>query len=810
MRLTLRTLLAWLDGVLPPEEQQQLGAKVSSSSVATMLVDRIRTAVARTTIGAPKPLGRGLTEDPNSVAEYLDNTLSAEQLESFERICIESEVHLAEVAACHALLAEVVHEPDVLRQLPVDERQRIHQRLLGLLAGLNDRAATEAAAADRGDGDHRESRETARAIREALAAAGGNGQFPSTGGRGGVAGTPPVLPVSPGKKGTGLAWAVAATGLLVALAGGLLWLLTGTPTGVGRRPIDGQVAALEPEPLAPPADRAAEAEPVVAPAHEVAETSPPSPSPAPPPSPPGPAMASQADRQAGQGAGEAGADGGLGVVGPGVSPPAGQNPAMPTVPQASPPAVAVAAVPSAPLEAPAAQPGPPAPAPVATPTPPPADGGPPQEPVGFVGGEGVLLRMIGAADTLEWTVFPVGSVLNRDEDLLVPRGFQPELHVRGVTIRLLPETRAVLSIDADGTPRIEVVFGRAVARASRADARLGISAAGLTGTVEAGLLSPVAVEVELDRAPGTDPADTPPHIRGRVFAASRGLSWRQTSGDGGAAAPPLAGIDAQGMLEAGTAIEWDSVAADRVQVVRDRGLPPWIESGVRADRFEKAAAEALAAKLAATTPLTRALRELAADKRVENRMLAASTLALLGDFDDVVEQLAAESAARKLEPRQWSQLQAGTVPLALARGGAVAARLHDALVDRGPHGKADALWAMARGLTDEELAAGADRGLVEALEDPTLIVRRFASQTLVDITQPTVVDRNRYRADSSPDMRREGVVWWRGQLEKGLIRRSPAGRVEAGRAVGTAGSPGAGPVPMASPDAEDEPDPDAR
>ena len=78
------------------------------------------------------------------------------------------------------------------------------------------------------------------------------------------------------------------------------------------------------------------------------------------------------------------------------------------------------------------------------------------------------------------------------------------------------------------------------------------------------------------------------------------------------------------------------------------------------------------------------------------------------------------------------------------------------------------------GVTDEELAAGADRAIVEALDDPDLIVRRYASKALVEITQASAVDRARYRPDGLADMRREGVLWWRSQLEKGLIRRPAA------------------------------------
>jgi hypothetical protein len=755
MRLTLRTLLAWLDGVLPDGEQQELGAKVSSSVTATHLVDRIRTAVSRTAIGAPKTDGRGLTEDPNSVAEYLDNTLSSDQLEAFERICIESELHLAEVAACHGLLAELARDPTVQHGLHGDERQRIQQRLWGLLAGLKDRAATEHQATKFAGDGHHESRETAHAIRDAVAAATGV-RGPTAAGMQSVA-DPQQQPVRPAAGRSSLAaWAAAAVAvaLLLTLAGVLAWsLLGGSRTGRGTRQSQ-EVASVEPQLVVPPP-----------PALAVENASlPPEASEAPA------AKTGVPPAQPAQEA-EPGSE-----AAPPAQPVAAVTAVEPLNDPALPPAAMAAVQPSAEATPPAAPQG----AEQA------ASSAEPQDAVGFVGGEGVLLHLAESSETAAWSFFPVGSPLQKREDLLVPPAFQPELHVRGVTIRLLPETRAVLSLDADGVPRIEVVFGRAVARASRADARLGITAGGLLGTVDAGLLSPVAIEVQLDRFPGADPASAPPLVRSRIYAASRGLAWRQTAAGGLPVERPLEGIDAQGMLDAGMSLEWSSNGPGRVAVVRNRVLPSWIESGARPERLEKVAGEALAAKVATTAPLARALRELAADKRAENRMLAASTLALIGEFDDLIEQLSAESPGRKLEQRQWSQLQNATVPLALARGGNAATRLYDSFVNRGPHGKADAIWAMARGFTDEELVAGVDRALVEALDDPSLVVRRYASKALIDITQPTAVDRTRYRPDGQPDMRREGVVWWKNQLEKGQIRR---GSLASGSTVRTAGDP---------------------
>ena len=102
---------------------------------------------------------------------------------------------------------------------------------------------------------------------------------------------------------------------------------------------------------------------------------------------------------------------------------------------------------------------------------------------------------------------------------------------------------------------------------------------------------------------GCSAASTPPLVRSRVYA-SRGLAWRQTAGGGLPAERLLEGIDAQGMLDERMSLEWSSAEPSRISPVRNRVLPPWVGSGSRPDRLEKTASEALAAKLAAATPLT--------------------------------------------------------------------------------------------------------------------------------------------------------------------------------------------------------------
>ena len=124
MRLTLRTLLAWIDGMLPADDQHALGEKVAASGVAAQLVGRIQGAVERAELPAPAVVGKGLADDANTVAEFLDNTLPADMLAAFERICIDSDVHLAEAAACHRLLAEMNRDPTIASP-PRDLRMRL-------------------------------------------------------------------------------------------------------------------------------------------------------------------------------------------------------------------------------------------------------------------------------------------------------------------------------------------------------------------------------------------------------------------------------------------------------------------------------------------------------------------------------------------------------------------------------------------------------------------------------------------------------------------------------------------------------------
>ncbi len=129
MRLTLRTLLAYLDDTLEPAEIKQIGQKVAESDQARELIARIRQITRRRRLTTPPMSGPGAGNfDPNTVAEYLDNELSSEQLAEVEKLCLESDVHLAEIATCHQILTLVLGEPALV---PPTARERMY----GLVQG---------------------------------------------------------------------------------------------------------------------------------------------------------------------------------------------------------------------------------------------------------------------------------------------------------------------------------------------------------------------------------------------------------------------------------------------------------------------------------------------------------------------------------------------------------------------------------------------------------------------------------------------------------------------------------------------------
>src|SRR5205823_1891540 len=107
---------------------REIGLKLAETPSAQELADRIKRVTRRRGLATPPVTGEGTPSDPNTVAEYLSDTLSPDLLAAYEKTCLDSDVHLAEVAACHQILTLVLSEQV---RVPPTARRRMYQLVKG-------------------------------------------------------------------------------------------------------------------------------------------------------------------------------------------------------------------------------------------------------------------------------------------------------------------------------------------------------------------------------------------------------------------------------------------------------------------------------------------------------------------------------------------------------------------------------------------------------------------------------------------------------------------------------------------------------
>lgn len=730
MRLTLRTMLAWLDGVLPETERDELSGKVSGSPVAGKLVERIREIGARPGLSAPRSDGRGLAEDANTVAEFLDNVLPADRIEAFERICIDSDMHLAEAADCHALLAELARDPAALVSLDHQLQQRLGKRMADYLANPAVEKLPETPQAE----DLKEAATFVQDVRKAVAGNRPAGRSDAT------------VPTRATGKASTAAWLLASVAcLLVVVLAGLLVRSLVVPATRKRevaaaKPAGGQApAAPAPAPVPPVEEETAAGDETIA--ADVAAA------PEGEPRRPEPADA---------------------------EPPATVSPVPTGMPAVAPPPPALVPPVAAPVPLPVmelnegeapAEPAAPEEQEVAEkPSPPP----------GAVAEGGVLLHRVTAVEPSRWQLLSPGDPLAAREELAVPEHAFPRL-IRGeVSIRLLPGTLAAVVTDPNGTPRLEVVFGKAVVSTEAAEAELGVIVGGLSGVVTLGPRQPIGVAVELTRIPGSDPTIVPGGRRGTIYT-SGGIRWQQTEIDGGPPGQLLAGIAAEQPLPPRGGLGWVSQEPGMAQILpAETMMPQWMRQTVASQPPDRKAAQVMAAYIREDLPVEETLHTMAKDRRAENRMVAAATLALLGDYDELVALLCENSPEGKLRESQWEDLEEATVPLALARGANAATRLRQALIAHGPAGRGEELFQLACGLPSDDAAGAKGMALVAALEDPQLVVKRYAWRNLLRLFPNDPTAKLQYRPDRSDQLNDKGVEWWRRKVQGMAAGQAPA------------------------------------
>ena len=139
MRLTLRTLLAWLDDTLQPTQVREIGSQVAE--VRSPRSSRNEFIGSRGSAGSRCRSSSGPdATDPNVVASYLDNELDPEAVAEYEKKCLTSDVNLAEVASVHQILSLLGQKVKV----PAEARSRMYQ----LVKGRETTSLQEAASPD--------------------------------------------------------------------------------------------------------------------------------------------------------------------------------------------------------------------------------------------------------------------------------------------------------------------------------------------------------------------------------------------------------------------------------------------------------------------------------------------------------------------------------------------------------------------------------------------------------------------------------------------------------------------------------------
>ena len=731
MRLTLRTLLAYLDGILEPNDAEDLGKKIEESEYAAGLVHRIRDVMRRLRLGAPSLTDRGPGLDPNTVAEYLDNTLLSERVTDFEKVCLDSDIHLAEVASSHQILALVLGEP---AEVDPAGRQRMYR--LKEAEGKVKPPPTPAAQSAPAMPDAK--RPPRLDLEPSDVAAAGRKPRPKP--------TVPEYLREPRKKSSW--WAAAAAVLLAACFTAVVLMALG-----------------QFEPGTSPGNFLARLGVISAP-REVAKQ--------------GSEVRGQGSEVRGQGRG-LGASVPSGVPDEPVPTPAEdvKTETKGPVPSAPPEQPAPEKSPDGPAESPAESPSSvvPAPTPKTPAVPDKAPGAEvekqpeippvleqpqlPPEPLGrLMSSEQVLL-----SDGVEtgWTRVAANQMLI-PQQVLVPPTYRAKIALTmGVTLEILGGSRVeLLGSSARELPGLRVLYGRVVLMPlGKVGSRMRLAFGDRTGTIAfTDAETVVALDVRRRRVPGTDPENGPARVVADLYATTGGITWRESVE--GAGGQPL-------RLAPRQRLSFDAHLTSAP--IDAKELPPWIESspvGALDRRASAAIAEALP-----TDRLARVgLMELAVSRpQKEVKWLALRCLGYIWQFDDVV--VALDDSANKLV---WSDF-IEELCAAVGRDAATAAAVRMALEKQYPQ-QAAALYRMLWGYSDKDLRAGDDAALVRALDDDLLAMRVLSYWNLRDITGQGAA----YQPEQTAARRQQSVRRWRQRLAAKEIRFQD-GVKEAGKNV---------------------------
>jgi len=761
MRLTLRTLLAYIDGILEGQDAQDIREQLEKSEYAQNLVTRIRDAIGQLRLSAPQLFEDEGGLDPNTVAEYLDNTLSGDRVAEFEKKCLESDMHLAEVASCHQILTLVLGEaaeidqtarermyglPDAPTPSPVAEPPGAAPAVPAPPVATGDGDAVTEDAATRAP---REKPQVPEYLREPakprrlLPIAGAValavcflvmvlialGQFEP--------GTPPGELIGLGDKKEPVAAGEPPVPPEDIVPGGVPPIGAPIEPTVGRSGTPsqpGQQAEPAQEPLPDPGEPA---EPATLPEEGAAPIAPVEPPPVEPPpggeAPPAPMPAGEGPEQLEPG-----------EVEPGGAAP-GEIPGLPGEPlrgeSAEEPAEEVVTQPEKPEE-PAEEPE-----------------TEPAIPMGrFLSDEQILLRYESEDDA--WVrVAAKGSLYPSDRLVALPT-FRPEIGLAaGTTLQLLGGTQVeLLRAGAEKVAGVQVDFGRLLVQAlAQPGTQMRLVAGEQRGVVT--FVDPeavVAVAVEPVRIPGTNPEKVEPITRSLIYVRSGEVTWAE------------AGMDAPLPLQPQTCLMLAG-RQPRVPIEVDK-FPIWVTSDTLSE-LDRRASSTLLKEWQPDVTAERALIELATSRRREVQWLVAGAMGYIGLFEPTVAPLSQPSYWESFRRYADSADYIGELHWALARGPQTAAAVRLAFERHFPD-NANRLYRMLWGYTPDGLRSGDAAVLVDNLEDDSLPVRGLAFWNLRQLTGWS----HGYEPEATAANREKAVARWREKLAAGEISEQAAAR----------------------------------
>ncbi|HAY82717.1 MAG TPA: hypothetical protein DCY79_23150 [Planctomycetaceae bacterium] len=765
MRLTLRTMLAYLDDVLSPQDATALGDKIKQSEYATKLSRHIRSSIRESKVGAPALSGKG-TIDANAVAEYLDSALPSDQIEGYETLCLPpseelertANEHMAETAACHQILTLVLGQSAECSNQLKHRIYRLDPHATGR-AGHPGASEADSTSAPAANGNPQAATQTAVERTEAA-----EDQRVAPAESRSSQEVPEYLLRNPQKIRLLPLAAMLLLGFLLTFAA----LRALGPFGP-QHPLLGtllsgdasseQIASdtVSPQDPSPSSDTANEPEPSKTvgadPASEPTGTNP-------------GGVEDQAPEQPAGTTGEnpdtSSADGAPQVLDGTVPAPVSDT----SIPQPAEPADSdkPIVVPSLPKENPVepaatsegtlepTDPKEPSEVP-ATDEPAPTDPVPPPATVAvdvgrFISGDQILVRE--QPETDAWHRVKQLTTLKSGDRLQVLPGFRPQIVLAsGVQMTFVGASQlALTSTGDDAIPGLQMAYGRLLASTNgMAGPKLQLKTANAQGTLmfsEADTV--IALETRRFLSPGSDPlADAGDDVT-QIIVTGGKLLWLS---DGAEAKPVevkagqvlvVVGEGPAKMLALAAPPAWTAVENDLDST--DRYAAPELESFVGPDR-----------------PLSLTLMEQLDHRQRDVRSLVARCLSYLDIHEPIVAQL------NDNDQRRYWFASIDVLRDAIMRSPASATKLQEAF-EKKRGDVAPELFRLCWGYSQEQLEQGAAAELVAFLESDAMDVRVLTLATLKAITGRTEL----YSPEREPKQEKSEIQNWKKNLEKGAIQ----------------------------------------